>query len=179
MHRHQRLYKLTYIVFVDTQTYPAVSPSATQLPNMTALCGHARKLNPALYDCCRIISGCLKPTNLNSVDLQLGRYRPSSHRKDCCLPHGTHTTDMQTPDMHQLTCRASLRQNGTGGGRVFAGWIWRGLAVLASLEVNRLRARLVRSKTVMRRWGYLDDAQSVDCDCGEPQTMGISCHAVY
>ena len=78
-----------------------------------------------------------------------------------------------------LTCRASLRQNGTGGGRVFAGWIWRGLAVLASLEVNRLRARLVRSKTVMRRWGYLDDAQSVDCDCGEPQTMGISCHAVY
>ena len=28
--------------------------------------------------------------------------------------------------------RASLRQNGTGGGRVFAGWIWRGLALLAS-----------------------------------------------
>ena len=23
----------------------------------------------------------------------------------------------------------------------------------------------------MRRWGYLDDAQSVDCDCWEPQTM--------
>ena len=32
-------------------------------------------------------------------------------------------------------------------------------------------------KTVMRRWGYLDDAQSVDCDCGEPQTMAhlLSC----
>ena len=28
-----------------------------------------------------------------------------------------------------------------------------------------------RAKTVMRRWGYLDDAQSVDCDCGELQTM--------
>ena len=28
--------------------------------------------------------------------------------------------------------RASLRQNGTGGGRVFAGWIWRKLALLAS-----------------------------------------------
>ena len=27
--------------------------------------------------------------------------------------------------------RASLRQHGTGGGRVFAGWIWRGLALLA------------------------------------------------
>ena len=33
------------------------------------------------------------------------------------------------------------------------------------------------AKTVMRRWGYLDDAQSVDCDCGEPQTMAhfLSC----
>ena len=30
--------------------------------------------------------------------------------------------------------RATLRQNGTGGGRVFAGWIWRGLALLASSE---------------------------------------------
>ena len=28
---------------------------------------HAHKLNPALHDCCRIISGCLKPTNLDSV----------------------------------------------------------------------------------------------------------------
>ena len=28
--------------------------------------------------------------------------------------------------------RASLHHNGTGGGRVFAGWIWRGLALLSS-----------------------------------------------
>ena len=36
---------------------------------------------------------------------------------------------------------------------------------------------LGRAKTVMRRWGCLDDAQSVDCDCGEPQTMAhlLSC----
>ena len=34
----------------------------------------------------------------------------------------------------QLDRRASysLRQNGTGGGRVFAGWIWRGLALSAN-----------------------------------------------
>ena len=44
--------------------------------------------------------------------------------------------------------------------------------------LNRLRTRVGRAKTVMRRWGYLDDAQSVDCDCGEPQTMAHlhSCH---
>ena len=42
---------------------------------------------------------------------------------------------------------------------------------------NRLRTGVGRAKTVMRRWGYLDDAQSVDCDCGEPQTMAhlLSC----
>ena len=51
---------------------PAVSSSATQLPNTPVLCGHAHKLNPALHDCCRIISGCLKPTNLDSVHLLAG-----------------------------------------------------------------------------------------------------------
>ena len=34
--------------------------------------------------------------------------------------------------------------------------------------LNRLRTGVGRAKTVMRRWGYLDDVQSVDCDCGEP-----------
>ena len=43
--------------------------------------------------------------------------------------------------------------------------------------LNRLRTGVGRAKTMMRRWGYLDDAQSVDCDCGEPQTMAhlLSC----
>ena len=36
-----------------------------------------------------------------------------------------------------------------------------------------MRTGVGRAKTVMMRWGYLDDAQSVDCDYryGEPQTM--------
>ena len=43
--------------------------------------------------------------------------------------------------------------------------------------LNRLRTGVGRAKTVMRKWGALDDAQSVDCDCGEPQTMAhlLSC----
>ena len=43
--------------------------------------------------------------------------------------------------------------------------------------LNRLRTGVGRAKTVMRRWDYLDDAQSLDCDCGEPQTMAhlLSC----
>ena len=31
--------------------------------------------------------------------------------------------------------------------------------------------RVGRAKSVTRRCGYPDDAQSVDCDCGEPQAM--------
>ena len=52
-----------------------------------------------------------------------------------------------------------------------------GLEVAESLPVGSgedwlwLRTGVGRAKTVMRRWGYLDDAQSVDCDCGESQTM--------
>ena len=44
-------------------------------------------------------------------------------------------------------------------------------------SLNRLRTGVGRAKTVMRRWGYLDKAQSVDWDCGEPQTMAhlLSC----
>ena len=47
--------------------------------------------------------------------------------------------------------------------------------------INRLRTGVGRAKTTMRRWGYLDDAQSVDCDCGEPQTMAhlLSCRLLH
>ena len=133
-----------------------------------------------------------------------GRYRPSSPQENPCLPHGTHTTDARyqlfhhRPAASRLKSRKSsmrtvtpldssassgrlrlwkdsLRQRGIGGGQSLpAGfgedWLcWRAL--------NRLRTGVGRAKTVMRRWGYLDDAQSADCDCGEPQTMAhiLSC----
>ena len=124
-----------------------------------------------------------------------GRYRSSTHQEDCCLPHGTHTPNNRrqtstipsptsckqievAEELHahrhaaRLVCkqqdaealerqpdrRAILCQNG-------------------SVKIDRLRTGVGRAKTTMRRWGYLDDAQSVDCDCGEPQTMAhlLSC----
>ena len=65
---------------------------------------HAHKLNPALHDCCRIISGCVKPTHLGQCT-PAGRYRSSSHQEDCCLPHGTHMTNdrCQTPTVPSPT----------------------------------------------------------------------------
>ena len=44
-------------------------------------------------------------------------------------------------------------------------------AWLCCRSLDRLRAGIGRVKTTMRRRGYIDDTQSVNCDCGEPQTM--------
>ena len=77
----------------------------------------AHKLNPALHDCCRIISGCLKPTNLDSVHILAGIAGNSPpdvrrsvsdappHIRRTCLPHGTHTTNdrRQTPTVPSPT----------------------------------------------------------------------------
>ena len=43
-------------------------------------------------------------------------------------------------------------------------WLWWS-------SLNRLRTRIGRANTTMRRWGYIDNTQSVNCDCGELQTM--------
>ena len=60
---------------------------------------HARKLNPALHDCCRIISGCLKPTNLDSVHLLAGSAPPHIRRNVACRMERTRQT---TDARHQL-----------------------------------------------------------------------------
>ena len=39
--------------------------------------------------------------------------------------------------------------------------------------INRLGTGVGHAKTMMRRWGYLDDAQSVVCACGEPRKMAF------
>ena len=172
---------------------------------------HAPKLNPALHDCCRIISGCLKPTNLDSVHLLAGIAPPHIRRTVACRMERTRQT---TDDRHQLfhhqpaASRLKSRKgfmltvtpldSSASSSRL---QLWKdsltdvpssvktGLEVAESLPagsgedwlcwraINRLRTGVGRAKTTMRRWGYLDDAQSVDCDCGEPQTMAplLSC----
>ena len=60
---------------------------------------HACKLNPALHDCCPIISGCLKPTNLDRVHLLAGIAPLHIRRTVVCRMERTR----QTPDArHQL-----------------------------------------------------------------------------
>ena len=64
-----------------------------------AMSTHARKLNPTLHECCRIISGCLKPTNLDIVYILAG-IAPSQIRRTvaCRMECTPQTTDVR----HQL-----------------------------------------------------------------------------
>ena len=57
------------------------------------------KLNPALHDCCRIISGCLKPTHLDSVHILAGIAPPHIRRTVACRMERTRQT---TDARHQL-----------------------------------------------------------------------------
>ena len=62
----------------------------------------ARKLNPALHVCCRIISACLKPTDLDSVHLLAGIASPHIRRIVACRMERTR----QTTEARHLACTA-------------------------------------------------------------------------
>ena len=70
---------------------------------------------------------------------------------------------------NQLTDARSTIKLGLDAAEALSGgsdqpWLcWRSL--------NRLRTGVGRAKTTMRRCGYIENTQSVNCDCGEPQTM--------
>ena len=161
---------------------------------------HAHKLNPALHECCRIISGCLKPTNLDSVHLLAGIAPPHIRRTVACRMERTRqTTDARhqlfhhQPAASRLKSRKSFMRTFTPPDSSASSsrlQLWKDSLtdVPSSVKmagygedcwrvINRLRTGVGRAKTMMRRWGYLDHAQSVDCDCVEPQTMAhlLSC----
>ena len=92
---------------IDTQTQlsrPLLLSFRIRLPCVDKVytSAQAHKLNPALHDCCRIISGCLKPTNLDSVHLQAGVAPPHIRRTVACrMERIRQTTDAR----HQLFLR--------------------------------------------------------------------------
>ena len=161
---------------------------------------HAHKPNPALHDCCRIISGCLKATNLDSVHILAGIAPPHIRRTVACrMERIRQTTDARHQLFHHQPAASRLKSrksflrtvtplDSSAGSSRLRLWKDRLTDVRASVKmglevaesfpaVNRLRIGVGRAKTVMRRWGYLDDAQSVDCDYVAPQTMAhlLSC----
>ena len=160
---------------------------------------HARKLNPALHDCCRIISGCLKPTNLDSVHLLAGIAPPHIRRTVACRMEPTRQT---TDDRHQLFHHqpaASILKSRKSFMRTVTPLdssasssrlrLWKdsltdvsasvnmGLEVAESLPAGSGEDWLCwrgvgRAKTVMRKWGYLDDASRWTATAGATDDVG-------
>ena len=81
---------------IDTQTQlsrPLLLSCRVRLPCVGKVYTRA-KLNPALHDCCRIILGCLKPTNLDSVHILAGIAPPHIKSNVACRMERSR----QTPD---------------------------------------------------------------------------------
>ena len=71
---------------------------------------HAHKLNPALHDCCRIISGWLKLMNLDSVHLLAGIAPPHIRRTVACRMERTgQTTDTRHQLFHRQAAASRLK----------------------------------------------------------------------
>ena len=198
---------------VDTQTQlsrPLLLSCRILLPCVGKVYIRAQA-EPALHDCCRIISCCLKPTNLNGVHILASIAPPHTRRTVACRMELTcKTTDVRHQLFHHRPAASRLKSrksfvrtvtpldSSTSSSRLR---LWKDnstdvpASVKMELEVveylpagsgedwlcwralNRRRTGVGRAKTVMMRWGYLDDAESVYCECWEPQTMDhlLSC----
>ena len=72
--------------------------------------------------------------------------------------------DNQLADV-PVAIKMGLQTTGSLPAESYQPWLcWRSL--------NRVLTGTDRAKTTMRRWGFIDNAQSVNCDCGAPHTMG-------
>ena len=102
---------------------------------------------------CTLAGRYRSSTHQEDCCLPHGTHTPNDRRQTSTIPSPTSCKQIEVAEeLHahrhatRLVCkqqqaaalerqpnrRAILCQNGTGGGRVFAGWIWRGLALLAS-----------------------------------------------
>ena len=73
----------------------------------------ACKLNPTQHDCCRIISDCLKPTNLDSVHLLAGIAPPHIRRTVACRMERTHKQFHHRPAASRFKLRKSFMRTVT------------------------------------------------------------------
>ena len=76
-----------------------------------------------------------------------------------------HTADVQQPtnrcaSYHQIGAEAAVYLPARSVQPLL--W-WR--------SMNRLCTGVYGAKTMMMRWGNIENTQSINCDCGEPQTM--------
>ena len=153
---------------------------------------HAKKLDPALNNACRIITGCIKPTKTEMLYSISGIAPPAIRRatqakKERCiqLTDERHPLHHHQPVQPRLKSRQSFA-NATSPLKEDLRTIrlkkWRETNPDAKEELaqghhldrkhwvtlNRLRTSAGKSRASLAKWGYSDDP---NCDCGESQTM--------
>ena len=85
------------------RTTPGPQRSRAESRRLLLARDYSWPVTPALHDCCRIISGCLKPTNLDSVQLLAGIAPPHIRRTVACRMERTRqTTDTNYSITNQL-----------------------------------------------------------------------------
>lgn len=160
---------------------------------------HAVKVDKALNETCRLITGCLRPTPLVKL-YHLAGIAPPDIRREVAAnaertrlvlekSHPLHGYVPATPRLRsrrsffktttvlQTTPSTARKQMWTSRLESNSTWshpseslspgheqkwiVWRSL--------NRLRSGVGRSKTNLQKWHFPVD--TIDCECGEPQTM--------
>lgn len=159
---------------------------------------HARKVDVALNDTCRIITGCLKPTPLDKL-YSLAGIAPPDIRREVAAKNekrkaetsDTHPLYGYRPAIPRLKSRKSFLKstealNGTPQQSRIDMWrasCNRSEEWLTPREelppghmekwstwrsLNRLRAGVTRCKSNLQKWGF--NIESSVCECGEIQT---------
>lgn len=161
---------------------------------------HAKLVDTALNDTCRIITGCLKPTPVSMLYPLAGIAPPSVRRAVAgSLERSKMDTDARhpmhgyTPVRQRLPSRSSFMkcvnpltmEPAQARCNLWAQTVSLPTPFVPLSEslppghklpwpvwksLNRLRTRVGRSKDNMIRWGF-KDSNSQNCLCGTPQTM--------
>ena len=161
---------------------------------------HAKRHDPVLNESCRLITGCLKPTNVDNPHLFAGvdppeirkevasklersrqaydsrhmlfnyQLAPSRLKSRRSFLHCVEPLKEKISTWREEACKRKLkalpqstRLNITPEERLSpgsnSGWtMW--------LCLNRLRTGVVRTKTELKKYGFIDTATNTTCQCG-------------
>lgn len=161
---------------------------------------HAKKVDIAVNDMARIVTGCLKPTPVHKLYPIIG-IAPPSIRRDVAAD--AERTKQETDPRHPLhghqpaERRLRSRKSFLSRTRVLDGSIssnrvarWEatltnppipareelapggGLHYTVWKTLNRIRVEVPKCKTNMQKWGLLPDEENILCPCGAVQDPG-------
>lgn len=167
---------------------------------------HTKQVDIALNESCRIITGCLKPTPIEKVQLLAGiapgeirrevaanKERLQSSSSEAHPLYGYHPATQRLKSRKSFL-RTSVNLEGKAENARVTMWKERIHHLSNWIEpkeslpcghqekwtvwkaLNRLRTEVGRTKVNLRKWGFSSDSSL--CDCGEQQTIQHLCQCV-